>query len=74
LEPLGTGIGLWFRSLKSLAWFFSIMSLAGGLMLWNYLYIYYNNQSDLDESDLDLLARLSLGVAAASDQAGRTSV
>jgi len=39
-------------------------------MLWNYLYTYYNNKSDMDDDTLDVLARLSLGVAAASEQAG----
>ena len=68
LEPLGPGIGLWFRTLKSLALYFGLMSLPVACMLANYLYLYYNPDSDLDEDTMEVLARVTTGVAATTLQ------
>ena len=68
LEPLGPGIGLWFRTLKSLALYFGLMSLPRACMLANYLYLYYNPDSDLDEDTMEVLARVTTGVAATTLQ------
>ena len=68
LEPLGPGIGLWFRTLKSLGLYFLLMSLPIGLMLAHYLYLYYNDDSDMDEDTMEVLARLTTGVAATTTQ------
>ena len=68
LEPLGPGIGLWFRTLKSLALYFALMSFPVACMLANYLYLYYNPDSDLDEDTMEVLARVTTGVAATTLQ------
>lgn len=68
LEPLGPGIGLWFRTLKSLALYFTLMTLLVGLVIYNFIYLYYNPESDMDEDTMGALARVTAGVMATTDQ------
>ena len=44
------------------------MSLPVACMLANYLYLYYNPDSDLDEDTMEVLARVTTGVAATTLQ------
>lgn len=68
IEMLGTGIGLWFRILKAMSLYFLVMSTPVAIILGNYLYLYYNDNSDLSADTLDLLARFTTGVAATTTQ------
>lgn len=68
LETLGTGIGLWFRTLKAMALYFTIMSIPMCVILTHYLYLYYNPESDLAGDTMEALARFTTGVAATTTQ------
>jgi chemotaxis protein histidine kinase CheA len=68
IEMLGTGIGLWFRTLKAMSLYFFVMSIPTMMILGNYLYLYYNPDSDLSEDTMEVLARLTTGVAATTAQ------
>ena len=37
IEMLGTGIGLWFRTLKAMSLYFFVMSIPGCMILGHYL-------------------------------------
>ena len=68
LEPLGPGIGLWFRTLKSLALYFFLMTLLMAFVIYNAVYRYYNEDSDMDEDTMEVLARVTTGVVATTSQ------
>ena len=68
MEMLGTGIGLWFRTLKAMALYFALMSLPTMIMVGHYLYLYYNDKSDLDSDTIEVLARFTTGVATTTNQ------
>jgi len=68
LEPLGPGIGLWFRTLKSLALYFFLMTLLMVFVIYNAVYLYYNDDSDMDEDTMEVLARVTTGVVATTSQ------
>lgn len=68
LEPLGPGIGLWFRTLKALALYFSLMTLLMIFVVYNFIYLYYNPDSDMDEDTMEALSRITVGVMATTGQ------
>lgn len=68
LEHLGPGVGLWFRSLKGFGKFFAYCTIPIMIILCQYLYLYYNSDSDMDRSSTENLAELTTGVAAATSQ------
>ena len=68
LEPLGPGIGLWFRTLKALALYFFLMTLLMVFVIYNAVYLYYNADSDMDEDTMEVLARVTTGVVATTSQ------
>jgi len=68
IENLGTGIGLWFRTLRSMAIYFTVMSIPMGAMLTHYLYLFYNPASDLDGDTMSSMAQVTTGVVATTNQ------